>query len=34
MRKEIKTMMILVNVFAIVAAGFYFFRKVSAYAFI
>ena len=33
-RKEIKTMMILVNVFAIVAAGFYFFRKISAYAFI
>ena len=33
-RKEIKIMMILVNVFAIVAAGFYILRKVSAYAFI
>lgn len=27
-------MMILVNVFAIVAAGFYFLKKVSAYAFL
>lgn len=27
-------MMILVNVFAIVAVGFYFFKKISAYAFI
>src|SRR5450432_2583644 len=33
-RREIKTMMILVNVFAIVSVGFYFFKKVSAYAFI
>jgi len=33
-RKEIKIMVILVNVFAIVAAGFYFFRKISAYAFV
>jgi hypothetical protein len=33
-RREIKIMVILVNVFAIVAAGFYFFRKVSAFAFI
>lgn len=33
-RKEIKIMMILVNVFAIVAAGLYFFKKVSAYAFL
>lgn len=33
-RKEIKIMMILVNVFAIFAAGLYFFKKVSAYAFL
>ncbi|HEY5408304.1 MAG TPA: YcxB family protein [Ginsengibacter sp.] len=33
-RKEIKIMVILVNVFAIVAACFYFFKKVSAYAFL
>ncbi len=33
-RKEIKIMMILVNVFAIVAAGLYFFKKVSAYEFL
>lgn len=33
-RKEIKIMMILVNVFAVVAAGLYFFKKVSAYAFL
>lgn len=33
-RKEIRIMVIVVNVFAIVAVGLYFFRKVSAYAFI
>ncbi len=33
-RKEIKLMMILVNVFAIVAAGLYFLKKISAYAFL
>ena len=33
-RKEIKTLIIVVNVFAIIAAGFYFFKKISAYAFI
>ena len=33
-RKEIKIMVILVNVFAIVAGGFYFFKKISAYAFL
>ena len=33
-RREIKIMMILVNVFAIFAAGLYFFKKVSAYAFL
>ena len=33
-RKEIKLMIILVNIFAIVAAGLYFFKKVSAYAFL
>ena len=33
-RKEIKIMVILVNVFAIVAARFYFLKKVSAYAFL
>ena len=33
-RKEIKIMVILVNVFAIVAACFYYFKKVSAYAFL
>jgi YcxB-like protein len=33
-RKEIKIMVIVVNVFAIIAAGFYFLKKVNAYAFI
>lgn len=33
-RKEIKLMMILVNVFAIVAAGLYFLKKISASAFL
>jgi hypothetical protein len=33
-RKEIKILLIVVNVFAITAAGFYFFEKISAYAFI
>ncbi|MDQ6844712.1 MAG: YcxB family protein [Bacteroidota bacterium] len=33
-RREIKFMMILVNVFAILAAGLFFFKKVSAYAFL
>jgi hypothetical protein len=33
-RREIKIMMILVNVFAIVAATFFFLKKVSAYAFL
>ncbi|MDQ6902404.1 MAG: YcxB family protein [Bacteroidota bacterium] len=33
-RKEIKILIILVNVFAILAAGLYFFKKVSAFAFI
>ncbi|MEO6188959.1 MAG: YcxB family protein [Ginsengibacter sp.] len=33
-RKEIKIMLIVVNIFAIVAAGLYFFKKVSAYAFL
>lgn len=33
-RKELKIMIILVNIFAIVAAGFYFFKKVSAYVFL
>ena len=33
-RKEIKIMVIVVNVFAIVAAAFYFFKKVNAYAFL
>jgi hypothetical protein len=33
-RKEIKTMMILVNVFAIVSAGLFYFRKISPWAFL
>lgn len=33
-RREIKVMVILVNVFALFAAGFYFLHKISAYAFI
>ena len=33
-RKEIKIMMILVNVFAIVSAGLFFFKKVSPFAFL
>ena len=33
-RKEIKTMIILVNLFAILSAGFYFFKKVSPLAFL
>ncbi len=33
-RKEIKAMIIVVNIFAIVAALLYFFKKVSAYAFL
>ena len=33
-RKEIKTMMILVNVFAIVSAGLFFFKKISPLAFL
>ncbi|HEX7457710.1 MAG TPA: YcxB family protein [Ginsengibacter sp.] len=33
-RREIKIMVILVNLFAIVAACFYYFKKVSAYAFL
>jgi hypothetical protein len=33
-RREIKIMMILVNVFAIIAATLYFFNKVTAYAFL
>lgn len=33
-RKEIKTMMILVNVFAILSAGLFFFRKISPLAFL
>lgn len=33
-RKEIKIMVIVVNVFAIISASFYFFHKVNAYAFI
>lgn len=33
-RKEIKIMMILVNVFAIVSAAFFFFRKISPLAFL
>ncbi|MEP7256332.1 MAG: YcxB family protein [Ferruginibacter sp.] len=33
-RKEIKIMMILVNVFAILSAGLFFFKKISPYAFL
>ena len=33
-RREIKTMMILVNVFAIVSAALFFFRKISPFAFL
>ncbi len=33
-RPEIKVMMILVNVFAIVSAGFFFFKKISPLAFL
>ena len=33
-RKEIKVMMILVNVFAIMSAALFFFRKISAIAFL
>ena len=33
-RREIKVMMILVNVFAIVSAAFFFFRKISPVAFL
>ena len=33
-RKEIKIIVIVVNVFAITAAAFYFFKKVTPYAFI
>ncbi len=33
-RKEIKFLIIAVNVFAIIAAAFYFFKKISAYAFV
>ena len=33
-RKEIKTMMILVNVFAIVSAALFFFKKISPFAFL
>ncbi|HSN09609.1 MAG TPA: YcxB family protein [Hanamia sp.] len=33
-RKEIKFIVILVNLFAIVAATFYYFKKVSAYVFL
>jgi hypothetical protein len=33
-RKEIKTMIILVNVFAIVSAGLFFFKKISPLAFL
>jgi hypothetical protein len=33
-RKEIKTMMILVNVFAIVSAALFFFKKISPLAFL
>lgn len=33
-RKEIKVMMILVNVFAILSAGLFFFKKISPYAFL
>ena len=33
-RKEIKVMMILVNVFAILSAALFFFKKISPYAFL
>jgi signal transduction histidine kinase len=33
-RREIKTMLILVNVFAIVSAALFFFRKISPFAFL
>ncbi len=33
-RREIKVMIILVNVFAIVSAGFFFFKKISPLAFL
>ncbi len=33
-RKEIKIMMILVNVYAILSAGFFFFKKISPVAFL
>lgn len=33
-RKEIKTMLILVNVFAILSAGLFFFKKISPLAFL
>lgn len=33
-RKEIKILIIVVNVFAIIAAALYYFKKVTAYAFI
>ena len=33
-RREIKIMMILVNVFAILSAGLFFFKKISPYAFL
>jgi hypothetical protein len=33
-RKEIKIMMILVNVFAILSAGLFFFKKISPFAFL
>lgn len=33
-RREIKIMMILVNVFAIVSAGLFFFKKISPFAFL
>ena len=33
-RREIKVMMILVNVFAILSAGLFFFKKISPYAFL
>lgn len=33
-RKEIKVMMVLVNVFAILSAGLFFFKKISPFAFL
>ncbi len=33
-RREIKVLIIAVNVFAIIAAAFYFLKKISAYAFV